>query len=308
MQINKTQKKMVAGGIILATAALLTFPLFRSLAQKSKKDTAVAAENNDSTVAKRKSAAVAKHDRTFRIENADVEKSMKELERSMEKLEKLNLDHVEESVELAMKAIDLEKIQETVELAMKSIDFAKIQETVQTALKSVDMDKIKIQTEAALKQVDFKNVQKEMDEAMKEAKISLEEVQKINMEDVKKEMEQAKEEMKKAKIDMKQEMEKARVEIKESMKNAKVDIKESMDKAKIEIGKAKEKLGLMKEMFTQMKADGLIKDGEKFNINWKDGKLYINDKEQPQSVTDKYKKYMDLDIHLKNLDDEDNEL
>ncbi len=59
----------------------------------------------------------------------------------------------------------------------------------------------------------------------------------------------------------------------------------------------------MKVMFEEMKKDGLIDNTNNLDINWKNGKLFINGKQQPDNVSEKYKKYMDEDGGV-NLDDE----
>jgi hypothetical protein len=41
-----------------------------------------------------------------------------------------------------------------------------------------------------------------------------------------------------------------------------------------------------------MEKDGLLNTKEDYSIRYNDGELFINDKKQPQDVTDKYKKYL----------------
>lgn len=285
------------GVAIAATATFLVVPPFRSEAQKSKRVT-IQNEDGDSTTGKRKSVTVDRNGRTFRLENGDLEKTMAELEKAMAQLEKQDFANIEATVQNALKAVDMEQIQRTVEQAlksvnmdqikleveqaMKSVDMKKIQLEVEKAMKEVDMDKIKAETSKALKEVDWKNIQEEVNQAMKEAKITMEEAGHVNMDELKKEMENAKKEIEESKAGM----------------------KEELLKAKGQLQKAKVQLQQMKEMLTEMENDGLIKKGEKLNINWKNGKLIINGKEQPQSVTDKYKKYIDLDINSNGDDDE----
>ena len=275
---------MVTGVAIVATATMLIFPPFRGSAQKSKRDT-TQKEDGDSTTGKRKSLTVDRNIRSFRIDNAGLEKSMAELNKALAELDKQDFGKIGETIENALKAVDMDKIGLEVEQAMKNVDMKKIQAEIDRAMKEVDITKIKAEAEKAMKEVDWKGIQKEMETAMVEVKESLAEMKKVNMDEVRAEMDKAKAEIAKSKIGM----------------------KEEMQKAKAELEKAKVQLGQMKEMLTELEKDGLVKKGEKMNINWKNGKLYINDKEQPQSVTDKYKKYMDLNI-ISDQDDDDNDL
>ena len=64
-----------------------------------------------------------------------------------------------------------------------------------------------------------------------------------------------------------------------------------MDKARIEVGKATAEMKGYQEMIYEMEKDGLLNTKEDYSIEYRSGELFINDKKQPQSVTDKYNKY-----------------
>ena len=64
-----------------------------------------------------------------------------------------------------------------------------------------------------------------------------------------------------------------------------------MAKAQEGINKAKEKLQQMKDFTDALAADGLIDKKKGYTIEWKDGNLYIDGKEQPKNISDKYRKY-----------------
>ena len=47
----------------------------------------------------------------------------------------------------------------------------------------------------------------------------------------------------------------------------------------------------MKDFTDELAADGLINKKKGYTIEWKNGNLYINDKEQSKDISDKYRKY-----------------
>jgi hypothetical protein len=101
----------------------------------------------------------------------------------------------------------------------------------------------------------------------KEFREGIDAAKKINMDEIKKELENVKDEMEKNKI----------------------DLKEEMDNAKEGIEKAKEELKDYRELIDGMEKDGLINTKEDYSIKYKDDELYINGKKQSPEITDKYK-------------------
>jgi hypothetical protein len=79
--------------------------------------------------------------------------------------------------------------------------------------------------------------------------------------------------------------------VKEDLKKQKFDFRKEMDNAKVDIDKAKTEMKGYQEMIYDMEAAGLLNTKEDYTIEYKDGDLFINNKKQPQNVTDKYKKY-----------------
>src|SRR6185436_17481512 len=79
--------------------------------------------------------------------------------------------------------------------------------------------------------------------------------------------------------------------VREDMKSQKLNFKIEMDKAREEVNKAKEEMKGYQEMIYEMEKEGLLNTKEDYSIEYKAGDLFINDKKQPQSVTDKYTPY-----------------
>jgi len=76
-------------------------------------------------------------------------------------------------------------------------------------------------------------------------------------------------------------------------------IDEAMDKANEGMQKAKNELQQFKEFTSELEKDGLIDKKKGYEIEWKNGNLYINGVQQSQQVTNKYKKYYREDGKIK---------
>jgi phenylalanyl-tRNA synthetase alpha subunit len=142
----------------------------------------------------------------------------------------------------------------------------------------------------AEKNIDFKKMQQDIERSILEAKDHL------NSDEFKRAIEEA------SKVDMSQirkELENAKLEIEKN----KVNMKEEMSKAKEDIKKAKEELKAWQQMLDEMEKDGLINTKEDYDIEYKDNELYINHQKQAQEVLNKYKDYFKKDntrIYKKN--------
>ncbi|MEO6720156.1 MAG: hypothetical protein ABIN67_07305 [Ferruginibacter sp.] len=173
-----------------------------------------------------------------------------------EEISKLNLDKMHKDIIASLDNINFDKIQVDIDKAMKDVDFKKIENGVKTALKEVDWNKINA------------DVKHSLQEAKKE-------IEKVNMNDIKKQME-----------DVKLELNKSKSEIE------KLNFDEIMKNANSGIVKAKEELRLTKTMFNEMEKEGLINQKDGFSIEFKDKALFINGKKQSDATRDKYQKYI----------------
>ncbi len=195
---------------------------------------------------------------------------------------------IKQSLEIAeksMKEIDWNKISKQVEQSMKQIDMAKLQMEIDKSMKAIDWEKMKTEINRSMKEIDMAkmklDIDKELKSAMKgintvEMKKSMEQMKKINFDELKKEMENLKKEMALNKDHFKLEMDNAKLE---------------MDKAKLEMLKAKTGFSEIKEMTTEMEKDGLLNKKESNTIEYKNKELFINGKKQSPEATEKYRKY-----------------
>lgn len=168
--------------------------------------------------------------------------------------------------------IDLEQMHKDLASSLDKVNFDQINSNIDKAMKDVDFEKIEKSIKTALKEVDWNELNEDIRISLQEAK---KEIDKINMEDVKKEIRKAKDEIEKSKNEIK-----------------KINIDELMKTATAGILSAKEELRLTKEMFNEMEKDGLINQKEGFTIEFKDKTLMINGKIQSEAVKEKYQRYI----------------
>jgi hypothetical protein len=206
---------------------------------------------------------------------------------SAKEMEKLNveLEQALKTVAAKLKEVDWSKVNLQVSEALKEIDFEKIKASIDQSLKSVDFAAIEKEVETALKEVDMGKVNAEIKQSLQEAK---REMEKVNWEEIKKELAEAR-----------AEIEKARMELKG------IDMDKIMDEAKEGIEKAKAELKQLKTLLTELEKDGLIDRKKNVKLEYKDGSLYIDGKQQSKEVSDKYCQYVKdgkLDITINKED------
>ncbi|MBO9631988.1 MAG: hypothetical protein J7578_02645 [Chitinophagaceae bacterium] len=190
-----------------------------------------------------------------------------------------------------------------------SIDWKKKQEEIMKSL-DIDMEKVAEQAQEAMKKVDFEAIQRQVADAMEQSAKASEYITKEVQEEIKQQMEKAKKEIEQSQLkhekQMKEQLARAQKQIaeaKERMKFDKLDMEKNLRNAEEGIKKAEQELKGFQEMIYSMEADGLLDTKIDYSIQTKDGKLFINGKEQPNSVYDKYKKYFKQpSVHIKKED------
>jgi hypothetical protein len=265
--------------MLLAAATLCLYPSFRTSAQTKNKP--ATQQKKQPNAAGTKPAAKHPGSKVGDVDQKDIDKAMLEVEQAMREMKEVEWPKVQVEIEKALNEIDAVKIQKDIESSMKNVDMKAIQAEIQKAmaevqqnLKEVDFEKVKKEAITAINDIDMKAIEKE-----------LAEVKKINSEEIKKEMAKVKEEMARVKIDMK-----------EQMANAGEQIKA-----------AKAQLQIIKDGLDELEKDGLKKKGEKVNIEYKEGILYLNGTPQSKEVSDKYKKYFgDHDLNINTDNDNEN--
>ena len=269
---RKTFKIAPLAGVVLLSGFIILFPFFGIKAQNVKKE----------DVKEQRSGDTPRH-KTIIIKEGDLDKALAEIDR-----------------------VNLDSIQITVKNALATVDFDAIGKSIEASIKAVNTDSIRLQVEAAIKSIDIQKIQADINRSMADAQKAMTELQKSDWQKEfqkgMKEMQESMTEMKLQMPEIKKEMEAAKKEV----ATAKLDMKDDMAKAKMDIEKARVEIKELKSAVAEMKKDGLIKEGESVKLEWKDGRLYINGKEQSEAVSDKYRKLENIHFQRDNDNDLDN--
>ncbi|MES1222607.1 MAG: hypothetical protein ABUT20_44340 [Bacteroidota bacterium] len=250
---------------------------------KEKKNTAGLQQSYSDTIPSKKEAhknlRVFDEDEDAKDIDDDIRKLDDALKNADGKLNNIDWDKIHDEVQKA-----LEKANEAID--HQHIDMEKIQKDVDEAMKNIDFEKIERETKKAMQHaaenIDFKKMQDDINKSLAEEKEyfnsdafkeSLEAVKKVNMDEVRENVDAAMKEL----------------------KDNKVDMEEAMSNAREEIKNAKEELVGFREMLNDMEKNGLIDTKGDYNIEYDNGELYINHQKQAQNITDKYKGYFKKD-------------
>ena len=91
--------------------------------------------------------------------------------------------------------------------------------------------------------------------------------------------------------------------VREEMSSEKFNMRAELDKARVEIKEAREELKGYQQMVEQMDKEGLIDTDNNYSIELRNGKLFLNGKEQSQEVLNRYKKFFKKDnISIRKTD------
>jgi len=167
---------------------------------------------------------------------------------------------------------------------LKDLD-VNIDKTIEESLAKVDFDQIGKQVEQSLNNINWNEIQMNVDNSIKQAQ---EHMKEINFDKINDEMKELQEKFQSE-------------EFKKQFDSDKLQkqIDEAMDKANEGIQKAKNELQQFREFTSELEKDGLIDKKKGYEIEWKNGNLYINGVQQSQQVTNKYKKYYRKDGKIK---------
>lgn len=111
--------------------------------------------------------------------------------------------------------------------------------------------------------------------------------------------------------DINRQLELSRLNVERGRKQAELTIRNNVDmnmrKARVKLREAKVKLEQLKSFKADLEKDGLIKQNEPFEMEIKDGDLYINNKKQKNKISEKYKdrypKYFEKNNEFRWKDD-----
>lgn len=203
-------------------------------------------------------------------------------------LARINEKEIDAQIQQAMQ--QLEKSMAEVQQAqiMRQLDVKKLQEQLATVQANLE------------KNLDKKEIEAQLKAAMQELKASAAEITKVNEAQLKEELTKMKAELAANKTKMTADLAKAKAEIKAS----KPKIRASLEKATLDIEAARKEFEGYQSMIGQMQQEGLISDPKNYEIEWKKGELFINGKQQPADIRQRYRSFFKNDpTRLKNVDD-----
>jgi len=308
MTTKMTASKIALGSLlVLLIAGLCFWPSFRAGAQKKTPKTATQ-ENNAGDTTRSKPNANNKRIKTDGLSSADLDKAMAELDAAQLQFKKEDFEKIQKEMELAFKEINFEKIKAEIDKGLKDVDMAKIKMEIAQAMKEVDTKKIKLDMEKAMRDIDVEKIKRDIEQSMKD--IDIEKIQadvqkslsSIDFAEIEREVANAKN------INLKQ-MEEGMAAAKLQLDRQKIDFEVQMEKAGEAMKTARQKIAIMKEGMLELEKDGLIQKGEKVNLEYKNGILFLNGKEQSKAISEKYKRYFaEGSFTIKTDDDNEKEL
>jgi DNA repair exonuclease SbcCD ATPase subunit len=252
--------------------------------------------------------------------SGDLEESLKQVERArvelQQQLDSKQWKKMHEQLAQSLEKMNVEKIQTELQQALKNIEEEKINLKAQRELRQIDMEKMHRDLQKSLEEAKTSSnydsdkmkqlVEKAMVEskrALQESKKAMDEYRKIGMEKIKKELDISQQRLIEQQSKIKVEMERAREEIQEAMKK---DYRKELEQARAGVTRAKEELQNYKNMLQEMEKDGLLNTRENYKVEYKNGDLFINGKQQPAGTADKYKHYFKKDnVTIKHEEDDD---
>ena len=152
-----------------------------------------------------------------------------------------------------------------------------VDKEITRALSSIDFKAMEKQVKENIDKINWDKVQQDANVSIQKARAQ---IAKVDFTKMQKDMQALQEKFKREEFKSQFNGEKLQQQINDAMANAKISIE-----------KAKVKLQQMKDFTDALAGDGLIDKKKGYNIEWKDGDLYINHQKQSKDVSDKYRKY-----------------
>ena len=219
---------------------------------------------------------------------AEINAAMKNLNEELAK-HKVDMEKMQKELNASLSNLNSEKMQAELNRSLKNLDkldIEKLQKELKESLSNINDDEFRLELKNSLKEfdkIDMEKMKKEIEEALSEVEVN------VNAEEINRKVQESlrKVDMGKIKVDMEK--------VRDEMEKNKMDLKLDMDEMHKDLEKAKKELKGYQEMVYEMEKDGLLKTNEDYIIEYKQGVISIDGKKQPDSVTNKYKKYFSKD-------------
>ena len=213
---------------------------------------------------------------TPKTNNAEIQKAMAQVDSAMQEVSKqlaaVDFDKINKQVQQSLTNIDMSAIEKTVNAALKNIDFKTMQANITNSLKDAQKE---------LKNINLTEINAEVLHSLKDMQVEL---KNIDTKSIQAKIDAAMKELKNEKfIDG---------------EAIKADVQNALQSVKGQLAKAKAELNEVEAFTNELQADGLIDKNKSYNIESKNGKMYINGVEQNERINKKYKKFLDKNRNI----------
>jgi hypothetical protein len=270
---NSYQKKnwvWIGGLAFMAIIAIMTLS-FRP--EHSFRQSQNLSQDNDTTPRKSKSGSSVDRNRTRsgEMSDDDLESAIRDLQKKMAELQmQLSERHFyNHNFDQEMEEAKRENLDKLLDESMMR-DKIRMETDMERAMRNYKLDKLR-ELDGMRDHPEWERSQLEMELAMRRAQADM---GAQNSRNIKRQMELAQIEMQRNSRTMNRQMELAQ---------------RQMGMAKVQMEKARIDMKRLRSLISDLQKDGLIEKGKPYEVEVKDGNLYINGKKADQKTNDKYK-------------------
>jgi len=270
---NSYQKKnwvWIGGLAFMAIIAIMTLS-FRP--EHSFRQSQTVSQDNDTTPRKSKSGSSVDRNRTRtgEMSDDDLERAIRELQKKMAELQiQLSENHFyNHNFNRELEDAKRESMDKLLDESMMR-DKIRMESDMERAMRNYKLDKLR-ELDGMRDDPEWKRSQLEMELAMRKAQADM---GALNSRNMKRQMELVQMELQRNSRTMNRQMELAQ---------------RQMGLAKVQMEKARIDMKRLRDFISDLQKDGLIEKGKPYEVEVKDGNLYINGKKTDQKTNDKYK-------------------
>ena len=287
---NSYQKRTwlwITGVILLIVIAITS-----SFREKDPSPFRAPSANNDTTPKKSSAGSSVGRNGNRDMSNEELEQTIRELEKKVSELQ-LQLYKRNGYNDYDRLMEKSHRMYEDAEMnhKMADEDLFRMKEELQRSFDRMDLPRRKMEIDEEDTRDRWEKVQAEVERSMRQSR---KEMERFNSDEVRRQMDMARMQMK---ING------------DAMRINKQQMEKQVELAKVQMEKAKTDMKKLKNFINDLRADKLIEKGKPYEIEIKEGNLYIDAKKVYQKVNDKYKNnpdykpYFNKDNHFKFTSD-----
>ena len=206
-----------------------------------------------------------------------------------------NWDQIESDMERAFDRIDFDAIGRDVQRSLSGLDRQMEQLGNQHLLERIQYDDLEKQFKAAERQLrrEFRdyNLDDKLDAARDAMVEARDKIARLNKEDLALDMAKLREELKAQLQQQSANMADQKRKMRQQMGDQRINLRKHLDDAASSIEKTEKQMEGYKTMISELTKAGLIKDADNYEIECRQGTLYIDGQEQSAAINKKYSKY-----------------